>query len=517
MKIFCTASKDTYITDKIIDGNFRAEDANVGRAGTLDLFKLYDETKLNASGSQNELSRLLVKFDYQKIHALTGSKLDLSNFTATLKLFDIKAGQATPANFNLSVLPLSQAFDEGVGRDITGFDDLDACNFLTSSISNGGAAILWNTSGANSIGDLGAASIDIFDRANFSDGAGLSLIGGSQNFPEGNENLSVDVTKIVSATIAGQMINHGFRIAYSGSEEEDSKTRFVKRFTSRQSTNFNLRPRIEVVFDDSIQDNHANFYFDLSGSLFLNSFARSNSANLVSGSDLSQISGNNCMLVKIKSGSYNFITTASQYTAGTIDIDGKNFVTGVYSAGFAIDLFGSSSLNSEDTMEGYVTKSGSIKFDEFWYSLDGNVGFYTGSVTFKKPDNVGGNWLSREPLIDITNLNHEYDVSDEPRMRLFGRDVVNEQNQPSRVPYSIAPVIYDEVYYRIKDSRDGKTIIDFGESDNSTRVSTDKNGMFFDLHMDVFQQGGAYVIDFLVIDRGQRHVITNKRLQFSVR
>ena len=100
MKIFCTASSDSYITDKIIDGTFRAEDANVGRAGTLDLFKLWDETKLNNTGSLNELSRLLVKFDYQKIHDLTSSKLDLnsSNFSAKMKLFDMRTGAAVPAS-----------------------------------------------------------------------------------------------------------------------------------------------------------------------------------------------------------------------------------------------------------------------------------------------------------------------------------------------------------------------------------------------------------------------------------
>ena len=43
MIIVCTASSDTYITDKIIDGNFRATDANAGQAATLDLFKLYNE------------------------------------------------------------------------------------------------------------------------------------------------------------------------------------------------------------------------------------------------------------------------------------------------------------------------------------------------------------------------------------------------------------------------------------------------------------------------------------------
>ncbi len=39
-----TASADTYITNKIINNNYRATDANVGMAATLDLFKLYDES-----------------------------------------------------------------------------------------------------------------------------------------------------------------------------------------------------------------------------------------------------------------------------------------------------------------------------------------------------------------------------------------------------------------------------------------------------------------------------------------
>jgi hypothetical protein len=34
-----SASKDAYITNKIINQTFRATDANVGQAGTLDLFK----------------------------------------------------------------------------------------------------------------------------------------------------------------------------------------------------------------------------------------------------------------------------------------------------------------------------------------------------------------------------------------------------------------------------------------------------------------------------------------------
>ena len=38
-----SASKDAYITNKVINNQFRATDANVGQAGTLDLFKLFEE------------------------------------------------------------------------------------------------------------------------------------------------------------------------------------------------------------------------------------------------------------------------------------------------------------------------------------------------------------------------------------------------------------------------------------------------------------------------------------------
>ena len=517
MKIFCTASKDTYITDKILDNIFRAEDANVGRAGTLDLFRLWNETLLNNSGSQNELTRLLVKFDYTKIHALTSSKLDLSNFNATLKIFDTKAGNAVPANFNVAVMPLSQSFNEGVGRDVAGFDDLDSCNFLTASISTAGTAVLWNTSGANSIGALGDASIDIFQQANFSDGNGLVSVVGSQNFPKGTEDLSIDITTLVSASVAGQMPNYGFRISFSGSEETDTKSRFVKRFASRHVTNPFLRPRIEVSFDDSIQDNHQNFFFDLSGSLFLNSYARSSAANLVSGSALTAVTGENCLMLKLTTGSFAHTVTASQHTMGTIDAAGNNFITGVYSASFAINSFGSSSVDNNDILEDFIAKSGSVKFTEYWYSLDSNVGFHTGSITIKRSSNNSANWTSREPLLDITNLNHSYGVTDEPRFRIFGRDLENEQNQPAKIPINIAPVIFDEVYYRVRNVKDGSLVIDFGESDNSTRVSTDSEGMFFDFHMNAIFGGQTYEFEFLIIDRGQRHVVTSKSLQFTVR
>ena len=66
-----TASSDTYITNKIINNSFSASDANVGRAGTIDLFKLYNESSLTGVSKPTELSTALIKFDYSAITALT--------------------------------------------------------------------------------------------------------------------------------------------------------------------------------------------------------------------------------------------------------------------------------------------------------------------------------------------------------------------------------------------------------------------------------------------------------------
>ena len=88
MYLVITSSKDSYITNKVIDQKFRATDANVGKAATLDLFKMFDETSITGSNSGNEFSRVLIKFDYDKLTSLTSKNLNIndSSFFCKLKL-----------------------------------------------------------------------------------------------------------------------------------------------------------------------------------------------------------------------------------------------------------------------------------------------------------------------------------------------------------------------------------------------------------------------------------------------
>ena len=101
-----SASKDTYVTNKIINNKFRATDANTGQAGTLDLFKLYAESVSGSNTTPTELSRIFIKFDLQDAIDMHNNKIiDVgdTSFKSHIKLHDVYGGQTTPSNFKIIV------------------------------------------------------------------------------------------------------------------------------------------------------------------------------------------------------------------------------------------------------------------------------------------------------------------------------------------------------------------------------------------------------------------------------
>ena len=520
MYLVITASKDTYITNKILENEYSASDANLGRAGTIDIFKLYNENKLSGTGSQTEISRGLIKFDFKsKVLDLMSGTLNLnhSSFKANLVMSDLMGSQFSPPNFKLILFPLSKSWDEGNGRDVTSFADLDVSNWITSSFSSSTESY-WTVTGANSSGYLGESTIDIIASGNLSDGDGTKSLFVTQQFDEGNEDLSMDITTIVSATVAGLLPDQGFRIGFSGTQETDEKTRFVKRFASRHVSNRELIPRIVITWDDTVFDHHKNFYFDTSGSLFLNNFHRSRPADIRSGTYGDLVTGSDCMLVRIMTGSYTKWATASQHQAGTkihYKTETYNYMTGVYSATFAIPSNDSTTTVDSDTIRGIIAKSGSINFDVHWFSLDKNQVYHTGSVTIKKGDRTSYDTISRDIQINVTNARSTYRQNDVAKFRIFASDI-KATRAAVKLPIDLDSVILDEVYYRVRDADSKKIIVPFMKSNNGTRVSTDGAGMFFEVRMDTFDIGRTYTFDFLIIDRGIEQVVSSDNIRFRV-
>ena len=86
-----------------------------------------------------------------------------------------------------------------------------------------------------------------------------------------------------------------------------------------------------------------------------------------------------------------------------------------------------------------------------------------------------------------------------------------------KVPYSRKSVVFDKIYYRVKDADSNKVVIDFGENDSSTRLSTDSDGMFFDFHMDILPVGRTYTFEYLIVDRNVRKIVGDRNAAFRVK
>jgi len=501
-----SASKDTYITDKIINGTFRATDANVGQAGTLDLFKLYDENDLTGSSEQIELTKLLLHFDLSKVSDMQSQgKIDIndSTFKCILKLHDVYGGQATPENFDVILFPLSKSFDEGSGFDITGFRDLDAVNFVTASFL-AGEPVTWNLPGAAKSGSLNDESIDIIVSGTLEgpDGSSRVSLTPVQKFVTGEEDLVLDITKIVSGTITNQIPDHGFLIGLSGTLEENRKSYFVKRFASRNSSNTAIRPKLIVKYDDSLHDSHEDFTFDLTSSLYLNNFQQGVAKNIVSGLAATELTGENVMVVKIESGSFKKTFNVSQAQRGV------NRLTGVYSASFAISSF-------ETALRDHIIASGSVTFNETWSSSDETIAFLSSSIVIKNNQRTAFDNFHQNLLVTVTNLNDEYNVGDIIKIRVFSedrdRDVVFK-----KLPREKKSQIHKQMHYRVRDFQTGDIIIDFDTATNSTRLSTDSNGMYFEFFVDSLPRGRTYVFDFLVKKAGFDTIVTDAASKFRV-
>jgi len=507
-----SASKDTYITNKIINNSFRATDANVGNAGTLDLFKLYEESSF-LSGSTTitrsviELSRLLIKFPIETITEMdTAGDIDINDpsFKCELVLHDVYGGQTTPSNFTAIVFPLAKDFDEGTGFDIVNFSDVMSTNFVTASII-GGVANGWSLPGAMASGSLSQDGVDVYVSGSLEGPAGTSSVSLSptQHFATGEEDLKIDVTTIVSGTISGQIQNHGFLIGLSGSFEKNEKSYFVKRFASRNVQVASLRPKLVVKYDDSITDRHANFIFNVTSSIYLQNYHYGSLSNIISGAEGSTLSGENCMVVKLESGSFKKTYNVSQAMRG------RHRITGVYSASLAVSSF-------DTNLYEQANLTGSVTFNETWTNSQETVTFLSSSITINKENRTKSNVQNQNNLlVTVLNLNDQYRSGEIVNIRVFAesrdRDVVFV-----KTPYEKRSEIFSEMFYRVRDSKDGNIIIDFDRINNSTKLSTDNDGMFFTFYTDSLPVGRTYVFDFLVRRNGRDTVIKDAASKFRV-
>lgn len=581
-----------------------------------------------------ELSRLLLSFDISSLADYQTLDVTHSDFTATLKLYDILDGQMAPTNFNVEIFPLANTFTEGIGRDTGSFSDLDICNFVTASYSS--TPVLWNAVGANAKGNVGAEGIDVF--VSMSDGeGGFDQLYVSKEFIEGTEPFEFDVTNIVKEMYLGNIPNNGFRISFSELEEQDGKTYFLKRFASRHVLNQYLKPRLTISWNDSFRDNSKNALFDLPTTLIFQNTERGTPAftTLYEKDD-------NTLDLKISTGSWSSTYTvnragpygstvppiqipgmySSTFTLNILDgvtprvVSSQNEVIRVefadhneksenligsyftlasndpatYDLWFGLDgdaepigltnptqiiitegqsaneiaataqgvIDGLSGLSAEIfslgvvhvtldevgepailasvgtvsddnfkvsrytegnsiTLQEHIIASGSINFKTEWSGeVDGSsVLLHTGSLKVKTSTRSTFNATRKNVVFSLLNAKSSYKTSEKAKLRIFSRDL-NEELKSSKISYDIESIIFDEMYYRVRDVSSGDLIIPFESQNNGTRVSTDSAGMYFDIDMSSLFAGRSYTIDLLIVTDGLEIVYECKNTRFKV-
>lgn len=522
-----SSSKDTYITDKYV-GGLRCSGSNVGQAASIDLFKLYNETFVTLSASVSgviERSRGLIQFDLSTLNTLTASgKLNTNNssFQAYLSLKDIYGGQTTPSNFTLRLIPVSKSWDEGRGSDVVAYRDLDAANFLTASISNGTVS-LWNGGGASVSGTLGDAAIDIITSGNL--GLGLEDLTVSQTFSVGNEDLLMDVTRLVSGTLKGLIPDLGWRLSYVDSQENDTTTRFVKRFGSRHTLNIDLHPKLIVKYNDQMLDDTGELEFNSPQNVFFYNSVNGALSNFVSGS--TSIVGSNCALLRlIASKSVTFTTSSfsvshnatishltrslsvitQSFSASQLQLGGVS-QTGIYTSSLDINLASNSTVS--------VFMSGALE-QGFRYELlspDGTYGLAQGYYLFKKPLAGNSNVSERNWVMNITNLKDLYLSGELARLRVFIEDY-NADLKPIRIPSKTNSVILRNLKWRVIQPFTKKVVIPFDSS--ATLCSTDADGMYFDCYFSDLEPGNVYEFEFMVTENGSDYYLNDRGFRFKV-
>lgn len=487
------ANKDSYITDKFVKGT-RVTGSNVGNAATLDLFKLYDVTS-SGSTALTELSRILIHFDLSTIASLYESRqIDITNgtFNVKLKLFDVYGGQPTPNNFVVNLYPLSKSFDEGIGRDIAYFSDKDVCNFMSASRVSGS----WFMSGCAMSGGLPGQNglIDYITASSYVNG-GQSLLK-QQTFVTGEEDLELDVTQIVSATLVGLLPDSGFRISYADSHETDQRTYFVKRFAAKNAYDYSKRPQLIMKYDDSIQDDSLSLSTDISGTLVFYNYGVSGLENLMSGTSV--ITGSNCVLLHLRtevSGGYQeYVFTGSQHKTG------QYYVSGVYSSSVYL-----SSLNS--SIRRLLNESGSVKLTPIWSSLDNTVPFLTASKVYLFDNKKSTTLISQKAyVVNVHNVKERYSPDEQTIFRVNVFDKSSPSLFWTKLPIEHSGVSVRDMHYCIKDATTRETIISYDTVYNSTKLSSDTKGMFFKFDMSSLPKNRTYVIELMSVRGTERTV-----------
>jgi hypothetical protein len=318
----------------------------------------------------------------------------------------------------------------------------------------------------------------------------------------------VDVTKLVSATLTNELPDQGYRISLDESQETDSFSYFVKRFASRQAYDESKHPSLIVRFNDSIQDDTNNFFLDTNSNLFLYNYVNGELKNMVSAS--TDVVGDNSLNLQLKTeisgvGNYSLYFTGSQYKQG------KNYLSGVYYATVNVPL-------TDQNVKTYFESSGSVTFTPIWRSLDTTLSFVTGSkLQARAPERLTKRLSPKRYTVGVVGVNNDHSDNEDVTLRVNVFDENSPLIKVQRLPVELPGIVVRNSHYAIRDSSTGEYVIPFDTVYNSTRLSSDSQGMYFSFSTTALTPNREYTVDIMLVVDGMQHKFLDASSVFRVR
>jgi hypothetical protein len=197
------------------------------------------------------------------------------------------------------------------------------------------------------------------------------------------------------------------------------------------------------------------------------------------------------------------ISNSSAFSGGTYE-----GLTGIYKASLAVSSF-------DTNLYDLVLASGSVTFNEIWSNHKETATYLSSSLTIKRSSRTSVNFKEQRLLVSMLNLRMRYKNDEFVRLRVFAENADREVVF-KKTPFEKKSEIFTNMFYRVRDANSGDIIIPFDDKYNSTKLSADSLGMYFDFYMSSLSIGRPYVFDFKIKQAGFDQVIKDAASKFII-
>ena len=448
----------------------RATGSNMGASDILEVYGLYG----NYSTSSAEISRALIQFPISEISASRDAgEIPASgsvNFFLSLK--NAPSEETLPSDYTISVYAVSSPWQEGFGLDMDHYDDLTYDVVGSNWIRRSGSTS-WTTIG----GDYLTATLV------------------TQSFPNGDEDLSVNVSNIVESWLASTYGNYGFIIKLSQSFEPyfssstganvtpdihnpsgSQRSYFTKRFFARNTEFYFKKPCIEIKWDDSRKDDRGNFYTSSSlapaadnlNTLFLYNYVRGQLKNIPA-------VGTGEIFVDL----YETLGGSALTQCINTPATGGYFDTGIYTCSVCVN-----------------TTATTIR--DVWHT--GGVEYHTGSISTLDLSAATVN-QNLKYIISLTNHKQKYHKDEVANINVFVRPKDWSPNIFTVAQSTVTNTIIEEMHYKVERTADSFIVVDYATgSIKCTQLSYNDDGNYFNFDMSILEPGYQYAFKFASYD-----------------